>query len=678
MSDKKGEEKGQTIEDFEKDTKHLMENQIKEINLQMDEIVSRINASLEKLRLGVLQKTINKLVENAFGEYLPKISDGLRTGFTLELRKVILEKFITSELSNLKERIASIVRDKDFNTADTLWVKVKEILSQTNNSQLKMQWQVFENEYNHQKKMFQDEQHKIGEKLGEIRRKIQEDVQKHDYASAESKWVEAKQFLQLSYDQRLKADWANFEKTFQYDKANYAIFVKEVNEGNNALKDATEMNTKYSFSESIALLTLTINHLKGKGHDELLKQLQAKLNETIALQSEYEKDRRTLAEYEKKFQENYSKDYLVAALDFSEKILEIAEKITDLEQIEKYANIKDQIEKRIEYQKVMMEKESQDLLAKAKEIEGLMEREDDVLPLVKDFAVNKLFANLSADQNEALTQISGILPDQRVDIKKELANSTVLKSETGEVFEEKVKKEIQKVETESKEKVLYNVKSGLQNPFENSIEEGFLKDLIPYNFEIMKIQVNGRAVEEQPEHVLTKDGLELNWKFGNIPSKEKVEISYDLRRRVSRTVIFYLKEELRIIKTHSKLNLTDIDGIYETSLPFTNNYNEALKGVIVEDIVPMNYVHFIKAPMNQRPELTQSKAGEIIKWDVGSMDVGTREFTYKLMEVYRYEELKIQMNNISNNLNKALNEAHVNEAVLKSKDIDSLLSTITK
>ena len=98
-------EEGASIAELEADTKYIMENQIKEITGQIEEIKGMIGAKLDKLRLGVLQKTINKVVKNAFAERIERITDSMNTQFSLELRKVILEKFFASELGNLKEKI---------------------------------------------------------------------------------------------------------------------------------------------------------------------------------------------------------------------------------------------------------------------------------------------------------------------------------------------------------------------------------------------------------------------------------------------------------------------------------------------------------------------------------------------------------------------------------------------
>ena len=49
---------------------------------------------------------------------------------------------------------------------------------------------------------------------------------------------------------------------------------------------------------------------------------------------------------------------------------------------------------------------------------------------------------------------------------------------------------------------------------------------------------NGKPVDQLPDKTLTKEGLELKWQMQDIPSRGKLDIMYDLRRRVSRTIVF--------------------------------------------------------------------------------------------------------------------------------------------
>jgi hypothetical protein len=934
MSEEEVKQEGPSIAELENDTKFLMEKQIKEITSQLEEIKIAINGKLVKLRLGVLQKTINKVMNTAFSDRIGKITDSLSTQFSLELRKVILEKFFASELGNLKEKITLDMKNGDYINSDAKWTKAKEMLDQLLNISVKMQWKIFQNEYLDKKKKFIAEQEEISKKLknlrdsieksirdkdypsadtiwsdarslvaqsidielkndweefeseytvskltfeedqkfideslreikykieeqvrnkdypsadaewskvndliertidGDLKKywnnygkeyssvkdifqkgqkentqklkefkisiedsvkqknyaradamwnivrelvlisidnesietwaefekeytaakiafeedqvlikdtlmglriKIEEHIRNKDYPSAEVEWIKAKDLIDRSIDSKVKNDWKEYEDSytsikneFQADqkfieetlkeyKSKIEQDVKETNYSeadltwekskellirsiNSALRGlwndfensyflkkkmhitltkSASLNEKFAFNESIDLLAEVVNFLRNKGVDDYVSIIKNQLKNTLVLQEDYKKLLQLLVEYENKYNENYTNEYLSAALEYSKKIIEIAEKINNEDLLENYNGRKDQIEKRIAYQKSLLQEETTKLFERAKEIEGLINIDESVLPLFDEFSIGDLIGNLSADFNIAMDQIGNLLKEHRVEIKKEIENNVLLKSESGEIFQEKSKKEIQKADLEDDDNIMYNVQTGLLNPFDDSIEDAILTDMIPYNFEIMNVQVNGKSAE-LPEKILTKDGMELNWQFNDIPTKEGVRITYDLRRRVSRTVLFYLQKELRIIKTHSSLNPTEIEGIYLANMPFTNNFNETIQGVIIEDIVPLYYVHHIKTPFEILPESkTSSKSGDFIKWNVGDMEVGTKDYNYKLMEPYKFEEMKIKMSNLNRRFMEALNDGNLDEVVRKNQEIITKLKIVS-
>jgi len=298
-----------------------------------------------------------------------------------------------------------------------------------------------------------------------------------------------------------------------------------------------------------------------------------------------------------------------------------------------------------EEERLRKEEEQEQLIEKAKEIEELIKIEENVLPLVEEFSREEILGDISDDMDEILEKVGTLLEDHRVEVKKEMTAKSVLTSASGEKVE--LEKTIEIEKTPEKEKVAYSVHSGLTNPFDDVIEEAILTDLIPYSYEITEIQINGTPVKEASKKNLTKEGVEITWVMTDIPPKESVDINYDLRRRISRTAIFILKDQLKIIKTHSNLGRALIKGVYEADIPFTNTYDTYLDGVIIEDIIPLYYIHFIQVPQNILPATVISNNGEMIKWNIGKMNPGTRHYVYKLLELYKYEELKIAVNELN-------------------------------
>ena len=142
------------------------------------------------------------------------------------------------------------------------------------------------------------------------------------------------------------------------------------------------------------------------------------------------------------------------------------------------------------------------------------------------------------------------------------------------------------------------------------------------------------------------------------------------------TIIFILKEEVKVIKTHSRITERDIEGFFEAELPFTNSFGTTLKGVVVEDIIPLYYIHFIEEPKNLLPnKITETNSGDLLKWDIESLDEKTLNYHYNLLELYKFEELKITLNQTHKQAIENLNNNNFSEALDYFKKIRNSIST---
>ncbi len=308
--------------------------------------------------------------------------------------------------------------------------------------------------------------------------------------------------------------------------------------------------------------------------------------------------------------------------------------------------------------KKMEEKEK--ILKTLETVEAIMGTEKDVLPDIMELSIQDSIGNISDDLESMMTALNNVLETQRVEIKNDITSKSVLKSKSGETIElERKTKVVETEETrttgeigeegdrspEQKPKgpVKITVTSGLENPLDDVIEEAILQDVIPYNFEVTEFHVDGIELDKDPEKEMTKDGLQYTWVFKDLEPKQKVEINYDLRRRVSRTVIIPVQDQLKVIKTHSNLEFLNVEGLYDAKLKFINRFGESVKGIVIEDIIPLYYLYNIKYPDNQKPkDIEKSNNGALIKWNIKEFDkeqVAIHQ--YRLMEIYKFEDLKI-------------------------------------
>ncbi len=137
------------------------------------------------------------------------------------------------------------------------------------------------------------------------------------------------------------------------------------------------------------------------------------------------------------------------------------------------------------------------------------------------------------------------------------------------------------------------------------------------------------------------------------------------------------KNNVKIIKNHSNLLALDVEGLYDARIPFTNPYDETITGLIVEDVLPLYDIHMIKAPTLLLPaEISDSDTGHIVKWNVGEMEASTIDYHYRLLEIYKSEEIKILINSLNKEAIKAIKRDDVSTALQKYEEIKNLITSI--
>lgn len=334
-----------------------------------------------------------------------------------------------------------------------------------------------------------------------------------------------------------------------------------------------------------------------------------------------------------------------------------------------------QIKEKYEEESQKKEAKQQELLKIAKEVEETMTFAANTIPLVEDFNTSDILGDISEDLDAALQQVGNLLFEHRVEVKKTIKNSAILTSASGEVEELESDIEVEELE-EVEKKSSYQVSSGLINPFDDVIEEAIINDMIPYNFEISNIEVNGNRVDELPDKTFLNEGLELNWKFNDIAPREKVDIKYKLRRRISRTAIFILGNQVKIIKAHYDINdKNKPEGLHEAIIPFNNKYSEEINALVIEDIVPLYYINFIREPTEYLPEKPSlAETGQLIKWNVGTLEQGSMNYYYKLLELYLFEELKISIDELDKKGHGFLENGDIPKSIKEYEEILKLLN----
>ena len=515
---------------------------------------------------------------------------------------------------------------------------------------------------------YTEQQEAIKAKLKHLDNQFHRFLEKDDIVNTEEAMLKAKKFLPDLYENDFKIKWDIYEKELIEHKRKNKIIEKIKKTIQESLKD----KQNFSFDEALLKIDDILELIEDEDLSVYKEMLVSTKKEIIAAEIKYKKLYLEFAEWKSKLRGNQEKDYLNAALSNCNHIIPISREIGMFEEESNYKELLKQLEKKLEDNEAAALRERQDLINNAEEVKKLITPEEDVLPLIEDFNVKDLLGDLSEDIEEKLEQVGSLLDEHRVEVKKEITSSTTFSTTAGEIIEDKQERVVQRME--GNEEVKYVVHSNLKNRSDDIIENAIITDLIPYNYEISEILYNGELVKELPDKNLKKEGLELQWNVGEIDPKEGIEINYNLRRRISRTIVFILKGQLKIIKTHSNLNKGQYEGLYEAKLPFNNLFGLAIDGVVIEDIIPLYYVHFVEQPRNLLPIITaEPEMGDLFKWNIGSMKEETIAYHYKLLEIYRFEEIKIKINELNKVGLEELNKGDFLGALAKYKEIRNLL-----
>ena len=516
---------------------------------------------------------------------------------------------------------------------------------------------------------FTKDQQFSSKELEKLKKRVIKALEEHRISEADEILKNAKEHLLHIVDESIKNEWNRIET----DVLEQKIKSETIEKIEESLVESTKLRENYEFEEAITKLNSTIELIQDKDILEYGKRLQELKEELLEAEQSYKKTHEEIQELEKKIKENRKNKHLNAALINCENIIEKSESVKKHDTVLKYTQILEEIKDEIKEIETTQAKEKNNLISSARELEKIIEIEENVMPLLEEFSVNEILGDISDDINEIMEEVGKMLDDHRVEVKEDILTKTLIKIASGEAIELEQKTEVQQTQ-DIDQNIKFSVKSGIINSFDDMIEEATITDLIPYNYEITEVQLNGEPVKELPDKSLTKEGMELEWKIQNIPPKESVDINYDLRRRISRTIIFMLKGLLKIIKTHANLNTLKLEGLYEASLPFTNSFGDIINGVIVEDIIPLYYLHFIKEPSKLFPtEISSSKLGDLIKWNIGTMEPKTINYQYRLLELYCLEEIKINIHTLSKTGVESLNKGDLTEALgIYEKIIDQL------
>ncbi|MFX1258423.1 MAG: hypothetical protein ACFFAN_11225, partial [Promethearchaeota archaeon] len=321
---------------------------------------------------------------------------------------------------------------------------------------------------------FKGEQDKIKEKLEQLNKQFNKFLKESDLINLDDIRKKAKLLLADLFDDAIKKKWELHEEEYLDCKKKNEL----VDKVKNVIKESSKLKEQFLFEEAISIIDSMIELIQDEDIPVQIEELKEKREEIYAAEVKYNKLYLELANYKGKFKENHENKYLNAALSNCERVIYFSNLI-GMKEIEKeYKQILEQINQEIERNKSSAVKERDELNKKAKEIKKLIKFDDNILPLIEEYNIKDLIGELSDKTNEKLEQIVSLLNEYRIEIKNKIINKVILTTTAQEVIEIEVPKEIQIFEGEKGE-IIHEVRSGIKNRFDDTIEEALITDIIP-------------------------------------------------------------------------------------------------------------------------------------------------------------------------------------------------------
>ncbi len=131
---------------------------------------------------------------------------------------------------------------------------------------------------------------------------------------------------------------------------------------------------------------------------------------------------------------------------------------------------------------------------------------------------------------------------------------------------------------------------------------------------------------------------------------------------VSRTAIIPLENQIKIIKSHSTLEPLDIQGLFDANLKFHNQFNQEIRNVVIEDIIPMSYIYNVYKPEDRPFDDSKDNTRSLCKWQFSEMAQDSEVLhDYRLLEILLLERIKQEVYKMDKSAMEQLKKSDVVE-----------------
>ncbi len=329
----------------------------------------------------------------------------------------------------------------------------------------------------------------------------------------------------------------------------------------------------------------------------------------------------------------------------------------------KHIEVKQQFEKLCKDLKTENSKkyaEELEIKENIQKLEQIVNIEQDIAPEIETLTLSELEVS-NRELNDMFEMANDLLESRGVELIHHVESSATFVTKQGAAVPSKVVSHVGRDFNTLKDQQFSNddsdalkfdrvaeINYDLASFADDPIEEAFLEDIIPYNYEVKEIEINGKLTKKEPQKHLTKEGLQLGWHFTHLEKRKSINVKYHLRPRVSRTLVLPRNNEVDIIRTHSNLkDPTNDKDSYFTYLSFNNQYREELKRVVMEDIIPQSYLYHVEEKKSGFFPSSKESSEGYVKWRISNVpQAESTEHEYELIEINTIEDMKIEAFNL--------------------------------
>ncbi|RLI60844.1 MAG: hypothetical protein DRO88_13820 [Promethearchaeia archaeon] len=393
--------------------------------------------------------------------------------------------------------------------------------------------------------------------------------------------------------------------------------------------------------------------IKFEKSEEDIKQLEKIEEKDVLTQSEKEQ---LLSELIVLLIHEKEEGNILSSIINCKKIIKLARDLKKPDLIEKYSNFLNRYEKKLEDLHLEEDTKCKSIQNQIEKYKEFIDIEENIAPEIENIPIEDLIGNINDDLVNMKDLANQVLEEHRVEIKESVKNRTIIHKKSGKAKE--IHQDLE-IKFEFDDSVNYIVTNTIDNTLDDPIEEAFIQDIIPYNYEILEVTLNGKPPKVESNQRKLNEGLEYSWYIPKIAKDEGIEFQYHLKPRISRTIVLPLKDRLTVIKTHSNLKegkgknhkirknkkakKMDESGIFDAFLKFVNSFETVLNDVVLEDIIPIFYTYEVEERKTKDFPSIKESSESFVKWKLNEMPRKQSSIAeYQLIELNRIEEIKFE------------------------------------